>query len=382
MNSSRKYIANRYLYDPLDRLTGAHSSQRFYNGVRIATEIEEERITCFFEHEGMPLAELHLGETATLLATDQQTSVLHSVSPVLRQSQSYCAYGYRPTTDGLLNLLGFNGERPDPVTGHYLLGQGRRAFNPILLRFNSPDSLSPFRQGGINAYTYCEGDPINFSDPTGSFKFSQKIRSAITAWKAKAQINIMYVKAQGAKIYIDDISEVISKKFRGRTITPGLKTKERTLDKTLTRFNGKPQGVQDIARNTIVVKKKNVNSVIKALEDKGAYVMLNNPGSRPDGYSGAHAYIKAPSGLRAEIQVKSPDMIYASYPENIARQTLGSQHYSDLDRHARMHGYQGGLGHGMYEKIRSAGTSLANRSEAIRESRDYYSFIRDGYVRL
>ncbi|OZY58229.1 hypothetical protein CJF39_16980, partial [Pseudomonas lundensis] len=58
MNSSRKYIANRYLYDPLDRLTGAHSSQRFYNGVRIATEIEEERITCFFEHEGMPLGML------------------------------------------------------------------------------------------------------------------------------------------------------------------------------------------------------------------------------------------------------------------------------------------------------------------------------------
>ncbi|WP_371850672.1 RHS repeat-associated core domain-containing protein [Pseudomonas sp. Irchel s3b6] len=64
-------------------------------------------------------------------------------------------------------LLGFNGERPDPVTGHYLLGNGYRAFNPVLMRFNSPDSWSPFGEGGLNAYTYCVGDPVNGRDPNG-----------------------------------------------------------------------------------------------------------------------------------------------------------------------------------------------------------------------
>lgn len=63
--------------------------------------------------------------------------------------------------NGLLSLLGFNGERPDPVTGHYLLGNGYRAFNPELMRFNSPDSWSPFGKGGLNAYAYCAGDPVN-----------------------------------------------------------------------------------------------------------------------------------------------------------------------------------------------------------------------------
>ncbi|EGH35731.1 hypothetical protein PSYJA_44541, partial [Pseudomonas syringae pv. japonica str. M301072] len=38
------------------------------------------------------------------------------------------------------------------MTGHYLLGNGYRAFNPVLMRFNSPDSLSPFGEGGVNAY--------------------------------------------------------------------------------------------------------------------------------------------------------------------------------------------------------------------------------------
>ena len=167
MTAPHKSIANFYRYDPLDRLTGAHSAQRFYNGTHIATEIQNNRKTCFFKHDGLPLAELHSGETVTLLATDQQRSVLHGVSPVLSQPQSYAPYGHPSTKNGLLNLLGFNGERPDTVTGHYLLGQGYRAFNPVLMRFNSPDSLSPFGRGGVNCYAYCQGDPINSQDPSG-----------------------------------------------------------------------------------------------------------------------------------------------------------------------------------------------------------------------
>ncbi|MCY1449848.1 hypothetical protein D9M71_666160 [compost metagenome] len=40
------------------------------------------------------------------------------------------------------------------------------------MRFNSPDSWSPFGEGGINPYTYCGGDPRNRFDPNGhAFKF-------------------------------------------------------------------------------------------------------------------------------------------------------------------------------------------------------------------
>ncbi|ULH10795.1 RHS repeat-associated core domain-containing protein [Serratia marcescens] len=65
------------------------------------------------------------------------------------------------------SLLGFNGERIDPVLGSYHLGNGYRMYNPTLRRFMSPDSMSPFGAGGINPYVYCAGDPINHTDPTG-----------------------------------------------------------------------------------------------------------------------------------------------------------------------------------------------------------------------
>lgn len=70
----------------------------------------------------------------------------------------------------LVSLPGFTGALCDPLTGHYLLGHGYRAFNPVLMRFNSPDSLSPFDAGGLNAYAYCKGDPVNYWDLTGSVR--------------------------------------------------------------------------------------------------------------------------------------------------------------------------------------------------------------------
>jgi len=94
-----------------------------------------------------------------------------------RPSHVYSPYGYRPTESASLNILGFNGERSDSVTGHYLLGNGYRALNTVLMRFNSPDSFSPFGEGGLNAYAYGQGDPINSYDPTGHIGLKILFRS-------------------------------------------------------------------------------------------------------------------------------------------------------------------------------------------------------------
>ncbi|KOC87297.1 RHS repeat-associated core domain-containing protein [Winslowiella iniecta] len=68
-------------------------------------------------------------------------------------------------------ILAFNGERRDPIGDEYHLGNGYRAYNPPLRRFHAPDSFSPFGAGGVNPYVYCNGDPINRSDPSGHFSW-------------------------------------------------------------------------------------------------------------------------------------------------------------------------------------------------------------------
>jgi uncharacterized protein RhaS with RHS repeats len=40
------------------------------------------------------------------------------------------------------------------------------------MRFHSPDSLSPFAEGGLNAYAYVGNDPANRIDPSGHFSIN------------------------------------------------------------------------------------------------------------------------------------------------------------------------------------------------------------------
>ena len=52
-----------------------------------------------------------------------------------------------------------------------------------MMRFFQADELSPFSKGGINAYTYCQGDPINRHDPSGRyFEWLRRSVSRLNRW--------------------------------------------------------------------------------------------------------------------------------------------------------------------------------------------------------
>ncbi|WP_440810236.1 RHS repeat-associated core domain-containing protein [Pseudomonas syringae] len=187
MASSNQAVLYRYRYDPLDRLAssspvGQADLQRFYQKNRLATEIQGTMWRTVFQHDDLLLAQQRRVEgvlETTLLATDQQRSVLQLVDKAGTEPIAYSPYGHNPAESGLTSLLGFNGERRDPATGHYLLGNGYRAYNPVLMRFNSPDSLSPFGEGGLNAYGYVGGDPVGFGDPMGHAPYSMFLKAGV-----------------------------------------------------------------------------------------------------------------------------------------------------------------------------------------------------------
>lgn len=183
----------RYHYDPLDRLVNIlpatqDATARFYNRSRLATEIQGQTQRSVFQHGDLLLAQRQQQGQSTdtaLLLTDHQRSVLRAADGQC-SSMAYSPYGHRPAENGPLSLLGFNGEQPDPLTGHYLLGNGYRAYNPVLMRFNSSDSFSPFGDGGLNAYAYVLGDPVNRVDPTGRFGVISSMLGSISSavWAA------------------------------------------------------------------------------------------------------------------------------------------------------------------------------------------------------
>lgn len=102
----------------------------------------------------------------TLLGTDMQGSPLLLQNTQTIHRLKFCAFGYDQTSNRMLSLLGFNAE-PRDLLDYYLLGDGYRAYHSTIMRFGSPDSVSPFDDGGINSYAYCLGDPINLLDSSG-----------------------------------------------------------------------------------------------------------------------------------------------------------------------------------------------------------------------
>lgn len=102
------------------------------------------------------------------LASDRQGTVLAGTASSGGAEDTCTAYGYSKSM--LTSFCGFHGELRSSVTGHYQFGRGHRQMNPVLMRFNSPDKLSPFGKGGLNAYAFMLDDPMNGSDPTGGYK--------------------------------------------------------------------------------------------------------------------------------------------------------------------------------------------------------------------
>ncbi|WP_233444410.1 RHS repeat-associated core domain-containing protein [Pseudomonas monteilii] len=151
----------------------------FYQKSRPITVAENNAAQSILEYASQIFAYLRTDEgpdNVSITSVDGHNSPI-SLNVASRVAHfKFSPYGYAPNL-GMLPL-GFNGERHDQIGGLYLLGNGYRGYSPALMRFYSPDSLSPFAEGGVNSYTYTGNDPINRVDPTGHYYGKAKIIEA------------------------------------------------------------------------------------------------------------------------------------------------------------------------------------------------------------
>ena len=164
----------QYRYDAHNQLISTQvgtqtETLRFYEGNRLSLAVHEGISTHLLTLNGQPIGQQQSGdENKTLvLLTDASHTVVGECLQNQLLTAAYTAYGERSSEQALHSMVAFNGEVLDEASGWYLLGKGYRAYNPLLMRFHSPDSMSPFGAGGLNPYGYCLGNPVALRDPSG-----------------------------------------------------------------------------------------------------------------------------------------------------------------------------------------------------------------------
>ncbi len=229
---------------------------------------------------------------------------------------------------------------------------------------------------GLNAAWYFkEGRIFEGSMSTAAMAPGLGIGATIAKWGAKAEKTLegMYNVAPLAKKEIDDLANDIANRHGGTVAEDLLKSKERAIEKSVNIYGGKPQRLTDLARNTIIVPPGNVDAVVAELRAQGAKVKEFTPESNALGYSGFNTVVKTKAGIKAEIQVNTPAMIYAKEPEDIARKILGNETYDNISKEL---GVPGGQGHAMYEKWRQLDPKSDEAVKIANESQAYYDKFR------
>ena len=171
----------RYRYDGNGHLAGVwhrdeeDEERREWSGYRLLASRRGEEAVYYLhgddavgeEHwlkDGEHLSRLYVTDAGGSITGEQEAGDVRQVV--------YGVYGTRDEYDeehkaGLKTALGFTGEVRERGPGWYLPGNGYRVYNPVLMRFHSPDSESPLGDGGLNRYVYGLSDPVNIHDPSG-----------------------------------------------------------------------------------------------------------------------------------------------------------------------------------------------------------------------
>lgn len=169
------------------------------------------------------------------------------------------------------------------------------------------------------------------------------------------------------------IAESVAARF-GAKATPLNYKSPASIARKLKANPNKP--VKDGARTTIIVSSEKIGDVVKALN--GNPMKADYKEHKPKemaGYSG-HLFNFKIKGITTEIQVNTPEMIFAKEPMNVVVKLLGKKEYQRIRKET---GQFAGWGHKYYEDFRtkrSDNPKRRNGNSSKLDSKIYYENFR------
>lgn len=197
--------------------------------------------------------------------------------------------------------------------------------------------------------------------------------------KIERQTERIMTRAKVAGPEVDNLTKGIAKKNGAITTPINFKSKESIERKANSDYNGNVNRVTDSVRTTIISPDENISAIVSDLKANKNVISVRQQKAETDplGYSGNLLLYQTRSGLTSEIQVNSPEMIYAKELEKDSRLVLGDDVFNKIKNKFKV---PGGLGHAYYEEYRvlsvtDPGTE-PRRKELEVLSKKYYNIFR------
>ncbi len=213
----------------------------------------------------------------------------------------------------------------------------------------------------------------NFGGP-GSGRHPEGGTNENTVHPDFPEVQAYIQKAKEAGNEIENIGANIASQFGGQVSEIDYKSANSIARKANDYYNGKVDKVKDAVRNTVIVDKQNIQQALDKAKSIPGYIRTNerNPDTDNLGYKGHAIIFKTKNGMYGEVQINTPEMIYAKETESRGRKMLGDKKYEEI---AKRTGVKGGLGHKLFEEWRSLNDEkdLKRKKEIQNQSKQYYS---------
>ena len=181
-------------------------------------------------------------------------------------------------------------------------------------------------------------------------------------------------KAREAGNEIEKIGVNIASLLGGQVSEIDYKSANSIARKANDYYKGKIDKVKDAVRNTVIIDKQKIQQALDKAKSIPGYIRINerNPDTDNLGYKGHAIIFKTKNGMNGEVQINTPEMIYAKETESKGRKMLGDKKYEEI---AKRKGVKGGLGHKLYEEWRILKKkSDQERKKSIElQSKNYYT---------
>ena len=180
-------------------------------------------------------------------------------------------------------------------------------------------------------------------------------------------------KAKESGKEIENIGTYIAVGLGGQVSGINYKTANSIARKANDYYKGKVDKVKDAVRNTVIIDKHNVQQALDKAKSIPGYIRTNERSPDTDnlGYKGHAIIFKTKNGMYGEVQINTPEIIYAKETESKGREMLGDKKYDEITKRI---GVKGGLGHKLFEEWRflRGEHSISRKKEIEVESKKYY----------